>query len=333
LALAVSAAATPAALADPQALASSLQGGDSVQSIGVPKPSSTELSQGQIDALQADIGSLDPGRIWIVVASPRSATALNDLADPVYHDLPAGTLLAVAQDPSDANTTNWWVASSWESSDAAQTEVNDVIHSYRKGQGSLFDDLRLEIQSFATGDAAAGHSSQGSSSEPATGGSGSGLLLALMIPGAIVLLACALGGGRYLRRTMRKSHQRDEKHADALAKAHADFIKLGEEITRLDIDSSLANASPEGKDEYRHALGCYEAAERRLKDTGDDYKFNKAVWAIEAGLRHVHAADQLFNPARDPAKDVDRLAQLDALHRRGALTDAEFAEQKAKLIN
>ena len=34
----------------------------------------------------------------------------------------------------------------------------------------------------------------------------------------------------------------------------------------------------------------------------------------------------------NPAQDVDDLAKLDALHRSGALTDAEFAEQKAKLI-
>jgi hypothetical protein len=156
---------------------------------------------------------------------------------------------------------------------------------------------------------------------------------ALVITVASVVLICVLVGGAYMRQTRRASQMRDEKHADALTQAQADLVKLGEEITRLDIDSSLANASPAGKDEYRHAIGCYEAAEQRLKDTSDDYKFKKAVWAIEAGLRHVYAADQLFNPTRDPSQEVDQLAKLAALHRRGALTDAEFAEQKAKLIN
>lgn len=156
---------------------------------------------------------------------------------------------------------------------------------------------------------------------------------ALLITIVMVVLLGALVGGTYLRQAKRASHLRHEKDADAHAQAHADFIKLGEEITRLDIDSSLANASPEGKDEYRHAIGCYEAAERRLKDADDPYQFQKAKWAIEAGLRHLHAADQLFNPTRDPNQEVDDLARLAQLHRRGALTDAEFAAQKSKLIN
>ena len=115
-------------------------------------------------------------------------------------------------------------------------------------------------------------------------------------------------------------------------KAHDDFIKLGEAISALDIDSSLATASPAGKDEYQHAIGCYEAAERRLKNADDAYQFQKAVWAIEAGLRHVQAADQLFNPPEDVNREVSDIARLAELHRSGALTDAEFAEQKAKLI-
>ncbi len=163
--------------------------------------------------------------------------------------------------------------------------------------------------------------------------SGDAMTAAVVITAVMALLLCALVGGTYARKVKRASHLRREKDADARAQVHSDFIKLGEEITRLDIDSSLANASPEGKDEYRHAIGCYEAAERRLKDADDPYQFQKAKWAIEAGLRHLRAADQLFNPTRDPNQEVDDLARLAELHRKGALTDAEFAEQKAKLIN
>jgi hypothetical protein len=125
----------------------------------------------------------------------------------------------------------------------------------------------------------------------------------------------------------------EQEKKDVHAQAQADFIKLAEEITRLDIDSSLATASPAGKDEYRHALGCYEAAERRLKQPDDEYQFQKAQWAIKAGLRHVRAADQLFNPTPDRAAETEQLTKLVALHERGALTDKEFAEQEKKLIN
>jgi hypothetical protein len=159
------------------------------------------------------------------------------------------------------------------------------------------------------------------------------MAFALVTAGVMVLLLSVLIGGRYLRRAADSAHRRREKMVDAQTTAHADFIKLGEQITALDVASSLANASPEGKDEYRHAIGCYEKAERKLKQADDEYQFQQAVYAIKAGLRHVHAADQLFNPSPDHAKEIDDLEQLDALHRRGALTDAEFAEEKAKLIN
>lgn len=337
-ALAVWAVLAPAAIASSQSLASSLQN-TPVQSIGVPSSSFTSLSQRQIGSLTAEIGRLDPGRIWIAVVSPRSQAALADLAQPVFNDLPAGTLMAVAEDTAQSNTTNWWVGASWQSGDAAETQLNDVIEGYRNGQGSLFQDLRLEIQSFAQGDAAAGHPSlaSGGSSSPGVsssgGGSGSSFPVALVVIVAIVLLMSGMFGVKRIRRWARASHEHEEEHTDALAQAQKDLAKLGDEITRLDIDSSLANASPEGKDEYRHALGCYEAAERRLKDPDDDYQFKKAQWAIKAGLRHIAAADQLFNPTSDPGKEVDDLTRLADLHSRGALTDAEFAEQKAKLLN
>jgi hypothetical protein len=130
----------------------------------------------------------------------------------------------------------------------------------------------------------------------------------------------------------RDSQWRKEANADAHSQAQTDLVKLGEEITRLDIDSSLATASPAGKDEYRHALGCYEAAEGRLKEPDDDYQFQKAQWAIKAGLRHIRAADLLFNPTPERAEDTEQLTKLVALHMRGALTDKEFKEQEEKLI-
>jgi hypothetical protein len=338
-ALAVWASVTPAAVAAPRTLASSLQS-DPVQSIAVPHSSFVALSHRQIGSLQKEIASLDPGRIWILVVSPRTASALGNLADPVFGYLPAGALIAVAEDPRDVNNTNWWVGASWESSDAAQSRLNDVIQGYRKGQGPFFNDLRLEIQSFARGDAAAGHPSLGGSAKPSSflpaaglgSGSGSGFPFAPVIAGGLVLLLCVFFAGGQLRRAARSAHVRREKNVDAQAKAQADFVKLGEQITALDIASSLANASPEGKDEYRHALGCYEKAERKLKQSDDAYQFQQALYAIKAGLRHVQAADQLFNRTPDATKEIDELTKLDALHRRGALTDAEFAEQKAKLI-
>jgi hypothetical protein len=292
-----------AASLDPQALAASLQS-DPVQSIGVPPSSFSFLSNSQINSLRAEIGRLDPGRIWILVVSPRSQSDLGNLADPVYGDLPGGTLIGVAEDPQDPNTTHFWVASTWQSSDAAQNQLNNVINAYHKGQGSLYDDLRLNIQSFARADAAAGHPSLNSAGNSgasggtsSSGGGGSGGLIVGVVVGAIVLLVIALFVGRYIRGAMRASHWRREENADAHAKAEADFSTLGDQIGALDIDSSMADADPAGKDEYAKALDCYEEAERRMKQSGDEYQFDHGVDAIRRGLEHIENAKRLFNTA------------------------------------
>ncbi|MFL5824550.1 MAG: hypothetical protein ACJ764_14035 [Solirubrobacteraceae bacterium] len=294
-------AATSAEAADTQQLVSALQS-QTVQSIGVPRSLFTALSRSQIKSLRAEIGRLDPGRIWILVVSPRSQAALGDLADPVFGDSPAGTLIAVAGDPQDPNTTHFWVGSSWEPTNAAETQLNNVINSYHKGQGSLFDDLRLAIQSFARGDAAAGHPplSSGSNSSPpgatTPGGTGDIGLIVTVIIAVAVLLPFAVTGGRMLRRSLRASHWRREEAADAHEQAQADLSKLADQIEALDIDSQLPSASPAGKDEYAKALDCYEEAKRRMEKSDDEYQFEHALNAIKLGLEHVGAANRLFNP-------------------------------------
>lgn len=307
LAVSISASSTVAHAAslDPQALAASPQS-DPVQSIDVPPSSFSALSHGQISSLKAEIARLDPGRIWILVVSPRTQSDLDNVADPVYGDLPAGTLIGVAEDAQDPNTTHFWVGSTWQSSDAAQNQLNNVINGYHKGQGSLYDDLRLNIQSFVSADAAAGHPSLNSSGNSGQSGgnsgqsggtsSGSGGLIAVVIVVAVLLVVAALVGGRYLRRSMRASHWQREEKADAHAKAQADLGTLGDEIGALDIDSSMMAANPAGKDEYAKALDCYEEAERRMKQAGDEYQLEHAVDAIGRGLEHIRNANRLFNP-------------------------------------
>jgi hypothetical protein len=240
------------------------------------------------------------------IAAERSGPEHRRAAVLVYGDLPAGTLIGVAEDAQDANTTHFWVGSTWQSSNAAQNQLNNVINGYHKGQGSLYDDLRLNIQSFASADAAAGHpslnssgnSSQSGSNSGQSGGtsSGSGGLIAVVIVVAVLLVVTALVGGRYLRRSMRAWHWQREEKADAHAKAQSDLGTLGDEIGALDIDSSMMDANPAGKDEYAKALDCYEEAERRMKQASDEYQFQHAVDAIGRGLEHIRNTNRLFNP-------------------------------------
>jgi hypothetical protein len=283
-----------------QTLASTLQD-DPVQSIGVTRDSFTRLLPAQITSLRAEIAQRDPGRIWIVVVSPRSQDALGNLADPVFSDLPAGTLIAVAEDPSDANQTNFWVGSSWQDSQSAQTQLNDVIQGYRKGQAPLFDDLRLTIRSFASGDAALDHpglASDGSQGSGGGGGAGTALLIIVIVVVVALLIAAGFMGVPYLRGVQRLAHRRREQSADAHAQANKDLAKLADRISDLDIDSSMPGASEPGKAAYSQALECYQDAEKRLGQSGDDYQFEQAVAALKRGKEQIDKADRLFNPGK-----------------------------------
>jgi hypothetical protein len=306
--LGLSAMSAPGAAATtfaPAALAASLQV-DPVQSINVPASSFTALSGAQIEALRAQIAKLDPGRIWIMIVPPRGETALGDLADPVFGDLPAGTLIAVAEDDRDVNQTNYWVGSSWEASNVSQSKLNGAISDYHKGQGSIYDDIRVSIKSFADADTEAGHpslSAASTASEPGDGGGGGGssgggvAAVGLVLAGIAVITGIAVAV-RHLRRGMQSSHVRHERDADAQAQLNSDFTRLGDQIRALDIDSAMPDASQPGKDSYAQALDCYQDAEQRMQKLDDAYQFQRAVDAVKHGLEHVHEADRLFNPAR-----------------------------------
>jgi hypothetical protein len=91
-----------------------------------------------------------------------------------------------------------------------------------------------------------------------------------------------------------------------------------------------------------------------MKKEKDEYQFERAQDEIRKGLVHVAAAKQLFGaspdksagapapapaPATsstddddDDASTVAQVAKLARLHERGVLTDAEFEDQKRKLI-
>ncbi len=185
----------------------------------------------------------------------------------------------------------------------------------------------------------------------------------MIIAVVVVLILLASGGLTFLRRargSMRAEHWRKEQSADERAQAQSDFVKLGDDIGALDIDSSMPNANSQAKDEYAKALDCYQDAEQRLKRADDAYQFAKAQEALSQGAQHIRAAQQLFNAApavaavpataaapaaaaapatttaaataADTAGVIDRISKLAALHQQGALTDAEFAAEKRKLL-
>jgi hypothetical protein len=281
-----------------------------VQVVGSP---SLSISGNQARALSARIRRVDRGRIWIAVVpsmSPGPTSRLSNALSGYLNADGGGTVVVVAGG-------SVWGSTSWEDGPAATARL---AAAFKDPQEPLARQLRTVVGSFASGDAAAGHpqinSSPGTASRSSTatkpsvpastsngsasssGSSSGGLLVGLVALALVVLFVLARSGPR-LRRARRAAHRRKQEQADAHEQAQADFIKLGEAIEALDIDSAMPNASAHGKDEYAKALECREQAERRLKKADDEYQFERAVAALREGLEHVHAAGQLLDQPAD----------------------------------
>jgi hypothetical protein len=271
-----------------------------VQVVGQP---SLSLSPAEVSSLRAEINNRDPGRIWVAVVPSMSQPATSKLSNGLSGYLNAnggGTVIVVAGAPV-------WASTSWEDGSAATARL---AAAFEHNNHPLVVQLRQAIDSFASGDDAAGHpqlggattsTSQGPSNSagplPANSGGGTSVgLIVVLVAAAVALLAALIVLVPRARASRRSAHRRSEEAADARAQVQADFGKLGDQISSLDIDSSMPNASLEGKAEYGKAIECYQDAERRLKTPHDQYQYERAVAAIKQGLEHVQAADRLFNP-------------------------------------
>src|SRR4051794_35967740 len=203
-----------------------------VQQRGHPRPA---LTAGQVRALAARIHQRDPGRVFIAVVSPLDATATGDLTQALSDAINAdGVYVVVAGN-------NYHVTTTWEPGEAARQRLATAVN--RAGD-SLYVQLRRTVDSFAAGDAAAGHpgassteqtgqtgqgpsNGQSSSSGHKSGGGSSG---SIIVPIIIVVIILALLGAGYARRargSMRSAHWRKEQEADIHSQAQADFVKLG----------------------------------------------------------------------------------------------------------
>jgi hypothetical protein len=266
-----------------------------VQLRGHPDPG---LAKAHVRALDARIRARDPGRIWIGVVSPLNEQGTGDLTRAVAGAIgPDGVVILVAG-------SNYHVTTTWGTGESARRRLAAAVG--HPGD-SLYTQLRRTIDSFASADAAAGHpgsasteqTGPGSSSSPSSArhssGSG-GLIIGIGVVLVVLAIVAASFAGR-ARGSLRAAHWRREQEADIHAQAQTDFVKLGEDIAALDIDSSMPNASAEANAEYAKALDCYEDAEQRLKHADDAYQFAQAQEALRRGAQHIQAAQQLFGAA------------------------------------
>jgi hypothetical protein len=138
-----------------------------------------------------------------------------------------------------------------------------------------------------------------SSSSSASSGSNVGLIIGLVLFALLVGVVAAYYATRGFfsaRASEKRARWAHEERADTLAQAQADFVKLGEEIEALDIDTSMPGADPHGKALYAQALEAHDEAEQRLaKAKNDDYQLSKAIAVISRGREHLRRAGEIFN--------------------------------------
>jgi hypothetical protein len=273
------------------------------------------------------IARTDPGRIFVVALGGQTSAGVDDIASALQQAVHySGALVVLAQAPGGGAYNV--AADSWEAPDLAVSRFEDALGS----AGTVEEVLKLGISAMAKGDAAAGHAgrnglsrsggspaapgsapsaggasgSSGSTAARGSGGSASGssdvgliigLVLFALLVGAVVAYY-ATRGFSSARASQKRVRWRHEERADAFEQAQADFVKLGEEIEALDIDTSMPGADPDGVAEYAQALDAHDEAEQRLaKAKDDDYELSKAIAVITSGREHLRRAGEIFNSA------------------------------------
>ena len=319
--VAPSASAATVAGVDIDALVASLQH-DPVVVQGSPRA----LTYAQADAVRRLIARVDPGRIFVVALGGQTSAGVDDVETALQQAVRySGALIVIA--PAPGGGAYNVAADSWEAPDLAVSRFEDALGI----AGTVPEALKLGIPAMAKGDAAAGHPGRngishsggapatpssgpsgvasgpsGSSVTSRAGGSASGssgvgliigLVLFALLVGAVVAFY-ATKGFSSARASRKRARWQHEERADTFDQAQADFVKLGEEIEALDIDTSMPGADPAGKAEYAQALEAHDEAERRLaKAKDDDYQLSKAISVITNGREHLRRAGEIFNSA------------------------------------
>ncbi|MDQ3752360.1 MAG: hypothetical protein M3333_05670, partial [Actinomycetota bacterium] len=150
-------------------------------------------------------------------------------------------------------------------------------------------------------------------STPDGGGGGFGLLPLLLVGGGIAFIIS-------LRRR-RAAEQREHLQLEEVkGAAMDDLVALGTDLRTLDLDVEMPDADPAAKDDYVHALGCYEKASQSIDDTrrpedleAVSAELEEGRWAMtsaKARLKGLPPPERrppcFFDPRHGPSvQDVD----------------------------
>ena len=108
------------------------------------------------------------------------------------------------------------------------------------------------------------------------GGGGFGLLPLLLVGGGIAFIISL----RRRRAAEQRAHLQLEEVKEA---AMDDLVALGNDLRALDLDVEMPDADPAAKEDYVHALGCYERASRSIDDARRPEDLEAVTSQLEEG--------------------------------------------------
>ncbi|MDQ3784739.1 MAG: hypothetical protein M3360_07680 [Actinomycetota bacterium] len=113
-------------------------------------------------------------------------------------------------------------------------------------------------------------------STPDGGGGGFGLLPLLLVGGGIALIIS-------LRRRRAGEERARLQLEEVKEAAMDDLVALGSDLRALDLDVEMPDADPAAKEDYVHALGCYERASRSIDEARRPEDMEAVTSQLEEG--------------------------------------------------
>jgi hypothetical protein len=123
--------------------------------------------------------------------------------------------------------------------------------------------------------------------EPGTGG---GVLIGLLLLGAVVFLAL---------RALRSRRRTQAELAEVKAAAHEDLIALADDVQKLE---QPVESNPEATREYEAALGDYDRATHAYDRATRAKELEAVTGALEEGRYHMIAAQALLDGKKPPER-------------------------------
>ena len=248
--------------------------------------------------LRRRIARVDRGRIQVAViprSSAERAGSIADFSNALDQAMPErrGTLIVATGEGFHAVTSH-------RSVDPTVAALRRAVRSHRR----LHDQLLAAVEGIAAVDPGADADLAGPpgggrsiptptpspSSSPADDADDVLAVIGLVFGALIVLVLLAVSLPLLIRSRRRRAARSDVQALDR-ASARDELVALGDDITALDLDVEMPNASRQGREEYERALMLYERASRALGDKEpSEVQLYEAQRAIEEGRARIAAA-------------------------------------------